>query len=100
MDTYGYLYGRDFSLFDVNNNLIASDDDSGMDRQFFISAYLHGGAPYIVVVTTFQPNVTGDYELYVRGPQSVNFVPRNSTGSLFNGKGPFRCDARYEDVFF
>lgn len=96
MDTFGYLYSWEFSPFNTGDNLIASDDDSGNGNQFSINSYLQAGNTYIVVVTTFQPNTTGPYELYVQGPQYVNLVPRNITGLQLNGRRLLRWNQLYE----
>ena len=92
MDTFGYLYSWDFSPFDITYNLITSDDDNGTESQFSMGAYLYSGYTYVVVVTTFQPNITGQYELLVRGPQYVNFIPRNYTGIYTTSESSFSIE--------
>lgn len=79
LDTYGYLYSGSFDPLNPSLNLIAFDDDSGGDRQFLLNVTLIYGTRYILVVTTYNPSVTGPYGVAVLGPSSVYFLPYNPT---------------------
>ena len=81
MDTYGYLYQGSFDLSYPTQNLLASDDDSGNNRQFLVTAYLFVGSPYALIITTANTQVVGSFSIKVSGPSSVGlteFIPSTS----------------------
>jgi hypothetical protein len=79
MDTYGYFYNDSFDPFYPSKNLITSNDDSDGDGQFRIYVTLESEQKYILVVTTFHQNTTGNFLIKAIGPASVNLT---STGPV------------------
>jgi hypothetical protein len=73
IDTYGLLYNSPVDPSYSSQNLITYNDDSGSDRQFRITQYLVSGTTYVLIVTTYAPNVRGAYTLRTSGPQSISF---------------------------
>ncbi len=71
MDTYGYFYNVSFDPSYPFQNLIASNDDSAGNRQFWISLSLQSGHRYILVVTTSSVGATGSFTIKAAGPSSV-----------------------------
>ncbi|CAF1619286.1 unnamed protein product [Adineta ricciae] len=81
MDTYGYFYSDSFDPFYSSKNLITSDDESDGYGQFRISVTLKSERKYILVVTTFRQNITGNFLIKVLGPALVNL---SSTGPIIS----------------
>ncbi len=77
MNTYGYFYNDSFDPFYPTRNLIASDDDSNSARQFLINVTLQFERRYILVVTTYTPNVKGSFLIKAVGPTSLNLTSIN-----------------------
>jgi hypothetical protein len=75
IDGVGYLYQSYFDPFNPSYNLLAQDDQSGGNNQFSIQTYLQAGVSYVLVFTTFQPNVTGSFSIVASGPEEVEFTP-------------------------
>ncbi|CAF4274969.1 unnamed protein product, partial [Adineta steineri] len=67
-DTYGYLYNDPFNPSKPSRNLIASNDDGGINHQFRINATLQSGSTYVLVFTTFTTGETGSFSIAVTGP--------------------------------
>ncbi|CAF4113119.1 unnamed protein product, partial [Rotaria sp. Silwood2] len=85
IDSYGYLYLNNFNSTNVALNLVASNDDSGGNNQFLITYTLQAGTTYILIFTTYLPNVTTPFSIMARGParlglQYINM--RNGSGSI------------------
>lgn len=74
IDTYGYLYRDYVDPSYPYRNLIASDDDSGGNRQFRIIYSLQSGTTYVLLVTTFSSYTIGNFLVRVSGPSSVNLI--------------------------
>ncbi|CAF2845938.1 unnamed protein product [Rotaria sp. Silwood2] len=82
MDTYGYLYNNTFDPAYPTMNILAIDDDSGGYYQFMFTIVLQTLSQYILVVTTFNKNVTGPFTITAVGLASVEFSRINiSSGS-------------------
>ncbi|CAF3741831.1 unnamed protein product [Rotaria sp. Silwood1] len=80
MNTFGYLYNNSFVPPDLSQNLLASNND-GVDNQGFrLYIWLDTVTTYVLVVTTFNPNVTGPFSINVTGLASVTFSPMNASG--------------------
>ncbi|CAF1199514.1 unnamed protein product [Adineta steineri] len=70
-NTYGYIYNNSFNPFNPAENLIF-DDGFGCDNyKFHLKVYIQPNITYILVVTTFYPNVKGNFSVHVTGPGSV-----------------------------
>jgi hypothetical protein len=68
VDTYGYLYVDYFNV----TNLFLEDDNCAGGQQFYMTQYLTLNKTYIMVVTTYAPNVTGLFSVTALGPASVS----------------------------
>lgn len=80
IDTYGYIYQNNFNPFNPKKNLIAEDGcDIGHYKFNFIRA-LQANITYIMVVTTFSPNIQGNFSVVVSGPSSITL---NRTSKRF-----------------
>lgn len=71
IDIYGCLYNSSFDP-SYPDLWLAPDNDLGGDGQFLISYNLEHMRSYILLVTTFQPNVTGPYLIRTTGPAQLN----------------------------
>jgi len=69
---FGFIYNGSFNRFRPHQNLIVADDKS-CDQQFKLRIYLQVNTAYVLVVTTFSPNVTGEFSIIVSGPNNVSF---------------------------
>ncbi len=87
INLYGYLYKNSFNAKNPSMNLITSDNNSGGNKQFLFTASLQLGVVYILLVTTYNANVTGSYIVNVSGPSNVIFVsivPTTTTSTTIN----------------
>jgi len=73
INTFDYIYKDTFDPFNPSRNLILHDDASLNDTQFKLITYLHVYTTYVLVVTTYYPNVTGEFWVRVLGPKNVSF---------------------------
>ncbi|CAF3558737.1 unnamed protein product [Rotaria socialis] len=73
IDTYGYIYNSSFNPANPHLNLLAEDNDSGKKRQFQLKINLQPWETYVLVITTFIPNVRGSFSIDVSDPKFVNF---------------------------
>ncbi|CAF4245082.1 unnamed protein product [Rotaria sp. Silwood2] len=69
--TYGYIYKDNFNPLIPFENLLTKDDGSCGNGQFWLRVYLEANIKYILVVTTYYPNVTGTFFIHVIGRDSV-----------------------------
>ena len=56
----------------VTSNLLIQNDDCGGRQQFYMEYLLQFNLNYILVVTTWDSNVTGAYSIQVVGPAAVS----------------------------
>ena len=71
VDTYGYLYKDDFDPLQPFGNLI--DEHSGYCNQGqlrFIRNF-DENTKYILVITTYYPNATGNFTIFISGDNNV-----------------------------
>ena len=71
IDTNGYIYKDKFNPYDPSMNQVAEDDDGGFNGQFKLFVYLLTKTTYILVVTTFAPEVVGSFSIIASGPNNV-----------------------------
>ena len=74
VDTFGYIYEDSFNPFNPSENLLSQSNDQCND-QFKLVTNLQVSSTYVLVVTTFGPNVTGEISIIVSGPNNVSFNP-------------------------
>ena len=65
IDTYGYIYNSTFDVTHPAHNLLFSDDEGWGNGQFGILTNLHPGIQYVIVATSFHPDVTGAFLLNI-----------------------------------
>ncbi|CAF0870683.1 unnamed protein product [Rotaria sordida] len=85
INSYGYLYVNSFNPSNVTSNLVALDDDTGGYNQFLITYILQAGTTYILIFTTYSPNVTTSFSIMAWGPTrfSLQYINmRNSSESI------------------
>jgi hypothetical protein len=73
IDTFGYLYANVFNTFHPLRNLITSNDDGCNELQFWLQYYLQANTTYILVVTTFNSNIMGSFQVVSKGVARVSF---------------------------
>jgi hypothetical protein len=71
MDTYGYLYERNFYPSSPSTNLISSDDDGAGSGQFQLASSLQSNVKYILVFTTYGERIIGQFDIIASGPDDV-----------------------------
>jgi hypothetical protein len=72
-DTYGYIYQGNFYPSYPSYNIVTQDDDGSGNRQFQLTATLRSDITYILVFTTYTPNLTGSFSISASGPGYVFF---------------------------
>ncbi len=70
--TYGYLYEDNFDPFDPTKNLLTQSNYSCGGFHFQFAAHLQFNTTYVLVVTTFEANVQGEFSVFVIGPNNVS----------------------------
>ena len=74
INSYGSIYNGSFIPYNPNENLLAEDDnDCDLYKQFKLNTDLHANSMYTLVMTTFEPYVTGNFSIIVSGPDYVIF---------------------------
>lgn len=71
MDTYGYLYEDDFDPLQPFANLLAQHSGKCNQGQLKFIIDLHANTKYILAVTTYYPNTTGNFTIFVSGQNNV-----------------------------
>ncbi|CAF1080000.1 unnamed protein product [Rotaria sordida] len=88
ISTIGYLYDTSFDPFNPSSNLAIYSDNGGVRRGFRINFLLAPGRTYILVVTTSQTSVMGDFWILARGPALVSLRSIPSTGLTTTTSSP------------
>ena len=73
VDTYGSIYSDSFDPTYPDRNLLAQNDDGGDNRQFKLPVFLQPWNRYVLVATTYSPNVTETFGIRASGPGPVTF---------------------------
>ncbi|CAF1660655.1 unnamed protein product, partial [Adineta ricciae] len=85
IDTYGYVYEKNFDSLKPNDNLLFKDDDNDNnnddvdDKQFKFELPLYNDTTYILVVTTFYPMKIGNITIYISGLKNMNIKPLSTS---------------------
>ncbi|CAF3713812.1 unnamed protein product [Rotaria socialis] len=82
IDTYGYLYINSFDPASPSSNLLLENDDGGGSGQFGLTYSLLIDSIYVLVATTYYPNVTGLFSVSAPGPGFVTFSAYVGTKTL------------------
>jgi hypothetical protein len=72
IDIYGYIYKDNFDPSDLTMNLLSESDQSTGNNQFELISGLQTNITYILVITTFDPNLIGLFSVLLTGPKNVN----------------------------
>ena len=71
MDTYGYLYKNDFDPLQPFGNLLAQHSGKCNQGQLKFIRNFETNTRYILVVTTYYPNTTGNFTIFISGENNV-----------------------------
>ncbi|CAF1178450.1 unnamed protein product [Adineta steineri] len=71
IDPYGSIYKAKFNPLDSSENLFDQDYDRCSDLQFKLNIYLEVGMTYVLIVTTYESNETGNFSIGVMGKNQV-----------------------------
>jgi hypothetical protein len=83
IETYGYIYNDSFDPFDPTKNLVLQDGYGCGIYKFQLITYLQANTTYVLVVTTFFPNVQGNFLVHVTGPNNVTLNHTSEYLSFF-----------------
>jgi hypothetical protein len=89
VDTYGYIYKENFDSLKPVENLLSQHSGSCNQGQFKLIIALEAYTTYILVVTTYRPSITGNFSIFVSGPDNVTLNPISESLYYFvnnNGK--------------
>lgn len=90
-----YLY-----LLDENDQIVSSDDDSGDDRDSFISIWLESGRTYKVVAATYNMGIHGNYTLTINGAITITLASTTTNPRLLTTRwNQYKISTSYGDRF-
>mgnify|MGYP006904173597 FL=1 len=69
---YGYIYRNDFDPSYPDKNLLTQSNFS-CGEDFKVGSYFEVNTIYILVVTTSNPDVRGNFTLLIIGPNNITF---------------------------
>ena len=72
VNTFDYIYANNFNPSIPSINLISRDDDSLNNTQLKLVIALQPNTTYVLVVTTYYPNVTGKFSVLLSGPNNIS----------------------------
>ncbi len=83
--TFGYIYKDNFDPFNPVENKLSEDGYGCGNYRFQFISHLQVNTTYVLVVTTFDPNVQGNFWVHVTGPNniSLNRTSVNRTSEYF-----------------
>ncbi len=70
-DTYGYIYKDDFDPLQPFGNLLHQHSGKCNQGQLKFIIDLQANTKYILVVTTYYPNTTGNFTIFMSGQNNV-----------------------------
>jgi len=70
----GYIYKDSFNPLNPFINLMPQKSFFCGNRQLKLIPYFQANTMYVLVITTFNPNVTGDLQVGVSGPKNVSLT--------------------------
>lgn len=73
INAYAYLYQNYFNPSNPMENYLDQDVSSCSNGQFRLAFNLQSDRTYVLLVTTFSPEETGDFEVYASGISKVTF---------------------------
>ena len=69
---YGYIYESVFDPFNPTENVLSQSGYDCDGYHFHFATYLRVNIIYILVVTTFHPDVRGSFSVFVSGPNNIS----------------------------
>jgi hypothetical protein len=72
INIFVYIHKDKFDPFNPSTNSVARLDAKLINTQVKVITHLQAGTPYVLVVTTWSPNVIGTFSIIVSGPNKVN----------------------------
>lgn len=75
LDSFGSLYEVEFNPSNSSENLLLYNDDGSGSSNFYMTAFLEPSSDYIIVVTTYENNITGTYTLDISGNGRISIKP-------------------------
>ncbi|CAF1592431.1 unnamed protein product [Adineta ricciae] len=81
VDLYGHLYKHHFDRYNPTHNLIAWHGQCCNQDQFRFTVELVVNTTYILVVTTYNPNVTGPFSVTILGSNKVRLECINASSA-------------------
>ncbi|CAF0986126.1 unnamed protein product [Adineta steineri] len=82
MDTYGSIYNEYFNPSNPFENRLSDNDDSCDQDQFRFTIALESSIKYILVVSAFFSKVTGEFSIFVSGPENVDLKNISSPSAM------------------
>ncbi|CAF0965024.1 unnamed protein product [Adineta steineri] len=82
IDTTVAMYKDYFNPFNTLKNLILTNDNSCHNDQFRLTVDLEINTEYILVVTTYRPNITGTFSIIVFGSNNVTLERLNTSSTV------------------
>ncbi|CAF1452319.1 unnamed protein product [Adineta steineri] len=73
-DIYGSFHRYPVDITIPSQSMITDDYYNGGDRQFQINIDLQSNQTYVLIVSTYSPNVTGLFTIIVEGPSNVELI--------------------------
>ncbi|CAF1136684.1 unnamed protein product [Adineta steineri] len=86
IDPYGSIYKAKFNPLDSSENLFDQDYDRCSDLQFKLNIYLEVGMTYVLIVTTYESNETGNFSIGVMGKNQVILQRLSKYSSKYSSK--------------
>lgn len=68
-----YIYQHNFNIYKPHLNLLVHYNGSQNETQLNFEVYLQTTIKYVLVVTTYLPNIIGNFSIVVSNPSQVNF---------------------------
>ncbi len=72
VNTAGYIYKNKFTPLNPSQNLLSNNYDTCINPGFPSISYLQANTTYILVATTYSPNVTGSFSILAYGQNKVS----------------------------
>lgn len=79
---YGYIYIDAFDPFEPNTNMMQQAVNYSNYRQLHISASFESGRKYILIITTLDERVQGEFSIEISGPACIALQFINTSSVL------------------
>ncbi|CAF1064126.1 unnamed protein product [Adineta steineri] len=75
INAYGYIYQNNFNPLKPSENLLLSHGGKCNNEQFKLIIDLEINTRYILVVTTQDPKIIGNFSVFISGPNNISLSP-------------------------